>query len=107
MHAYGHPAADAPIVSELATLCIVPATGRRRHADPVVAAALKAAVLNGRKTISAATPAAMVRASLTAGSSPPAAVRTVRITPACLLSLIRLGANIRKMRGIPTAKLMA
>ena len=48
MHAYGHPAADAPIVAELATLGIVPGKPVDvAHADPVVAAALKAAVQNG------------------------------------------------------------
>ncbi len=57
MSTYGHPAADAPIVAELATLGIVP--GKKfdiTAADPVVAAALNAAVKNGQKAIAAATP---------------------------------------------------
>ena len=60
VHAYGHPAADAPMVAELATLGIVPGKPFDiAHADPIVAAALKAAVQNGRTTISAATPDAI------------------------------------------------
>ena len=60
MHENGHPAADAPMVAELATLGIVPGKPfDMAHADPIVAAALKAAVQNGRKTILAATPAAI------------------------------------------------
>lgn len=60
MGRYGHPAADAPMVAELATLGIVPGKPFEiAQADPIVAAALKAAVQNGRKTILAATPAAI------------------------------------------------
>jgi hypothetical protein len=57
MGKYGQPAADAPMVAELATLGLVPGKPFDiTKADPIVATALKAAVQNGQKTILAARP---------------------------------------------------
>jgi len=106
MHAYGHPAADAPIVAELATLGIVPGKSvDLAHADPVVAAALKAAVQNGRKTILAATPAAIgARAANGWVISTGGGSYGTHYLRRAYYSLIGLGANIPQDAVYPVGK---
>ena len=109
MGKYGQPPADAPMVAHLATLGIEPGKPFDiTKADPIAAAALKAAMQNGPQTISAATPAAIGArfvngwAISTGGGS-----YGTQYLGRAYFSLFGLGANIAKDAVYPVGKVDA
>lgn len=106
MGAYGQPAADAPMVAELASLGIVPGKPFDiTKLDATTAAALKAAVQNGVKTIGATDPSAIGArvvngwAISTGGGS-----YGTHYTRRAYYALIGLGANIPQDAVYPVGK---
>jgi hypothetical protein len=109
MGKYGQPAADAPIVAELATLGVVPGKPFDiTKVDPTVAGALKAAVQNGQKTI-LATPPATIGARVVNGwaiSTGGGSYGTNYVRRA-YFGLIGLGANLPEDAVYPVGKVDA